>query len=584
MSVLKKPPDILMSVRKLYDSGQMEEKLNTLKLPEDIEDIKSQAMKVKQPEDICTHESHPKSKKMISKDKSNTSKENIQITKLSETLAADLILKDKASEEYWNNSSREISKKLLFPHQIDLAVLEQENFSVGFSNTSEGDSRFLKTRTTRILTKSSQKTYWKLSQSSQRDITDEESIITRKIRIHPNVEQKKLFAKCFGAHRYFYNKALDKFKENEKIEDVKEKVRANSFYSLRNAVVIKDSDLNETNIWMKEIPFDTRANAVKCFKTALTAAKSNFRNGNITKFEMKYRSKKKNTDVFYVDKGALKNSKIFVRRLKTNAALRAKKDKEFLDKSDGDFSIIKEKDGKYYICICVKVKKPKLKERTNICALDPGVRTFQTMYAQKSAGEFGYSTSEKLNRIYERIDKITSILALNKMPSRKRYKLEKRCAELRTKAKCIVDDLHWRTADLLTKHFQVILLPVFNTKRMVNNKSSALNRKTKRLMLGLKHYSFQQKLIYKANQRGRKVILCKEHYTTKCCGRCGELNHTIGAKKVFECSSCNLVADRDIHAARNILIRALSTYMGDGASGCMRPTRKLQNPVKMPSV
>jgi putative transposase len=122
-------------------------------------------------------------------------------------------------------------------------------------------------------------------------------------------------------------------------------------------------------------------------------------------------------------------------------------------------------------------------------------------------------------------------------------------------------NLHWQTCDYLTKCFQVILLPIFNSKQMTNRKKRKISKTSTRLLLGLSHYSFQQKLIYKAKQRGRQVILCKENYTSKCCGSCGQLNESLGSKKIFKCNNCNLIMDRDIHAARNILIRALSIYL-----------------------
>ena len=103
-------------------------------------------------------------------------------------------------------------------------------------------------------------------------------------------------------------------------------------------------------------------------------------------------------------------------------------------------------------------------------------------------------------------------------------------------------------------------MPIFSSKQMANKKNRKLSRTSTRLLLSLSHYEFQQKLLYKAKQRGRNVILCKEHYTTKCCGKYGTLNETIGSKKIFHCDNCKLTMDRDIHAARNILVRGLTIY------------------------
>ena len=39
---------------------------------------------------------------------------------------------------------------------------------------------------------------------------------------------------------------------------------------------------------------------------------------------------------------------------------------------------------------------------------------------------------------------------------------------------------------------------------------------------------------------------------------CGKLNETLGSSKVFKCSQCHYSADRDIQAARNILLSFLT--------------------------
>ena len=48
-----------------------------------------------------------------------------------------------------------------------------------------------------------------------------------------------------------------------------------------------------------------------------------------------------------------------------------------------------------------------------------------------------------------------------------------------------------------------------------------------------------------------------EAYTCKQCGNCGVLNDKLGSSETFVCPRCKFSADRDIHAARNILLRHL---------------------------
>ena len=79
------------------------------------------------------------------------------------------------------------------------------------------------------------------------------------------------------------------------------------------------------------------------------------------------------------------------------------------------------------------------------------------------------------------------------------------------------------------------------------------------LLINCNHFRFRQTLINKAaSYPWCKVIVCDEAYTSKTCGNCGSLNHKLGGKKVFNCKECHYVADRDISAARNILLRYIT--------------------------
>jgi transposase len=68
----------------------------------------------------------------------------------------------------------------------------------------------------------------------------------------------------------------------------------------------------------------------------------------------------------------------------------------------------------------------------------------------------------------------------------------------------------------------------------------------------------------KTQQRGRWVHEVSEHYTSKCCGKCGILDCNLGGKKIYNCTSkkCDFVLDRDFNGARNILIMNLHHHIG----------------------
>jgi len=59
-----------------------------------------------------------------------------------------------------------------------------------------------------------------------------------------------------------------------------------------------------------------------------------------------------------------------------------------------------------------------------------------------------------------------------------------------------------------------------------------------------------------------RVFVCQENHTTKTCGLCLTQNHSVGGSKTFKCvnGACGLVAGRDYHAARNILLKHVLPY------------------------
>jgi putative transposase len=65
-------------------------------------------------------------------------------------------------------------------------------------------------------------------------------------------------------------------------------------------------------------------------------------------------------------------------------------------------------------------------------------------------------------------------------------------------------------------------------------------------------------LQYKCQEAGRGVFVVSERYTTRACSSCGALTGPTGldklAVRVWTCSGCGDTHDRDVNAARNILL------------------------------
>jgi putative transposase len=65
----------------------------------------------------------------------------------------------------------------------------------------------------------------------------------------------------------------------------------------------------------------------------------------------------------------------------------------------------------------------------------------------------------------------------------------------------------------------------------------------------------RQQLAYKAEWAGRQLVEVNPAYTSRTCAACGAVNGKPHTYRLFECSGCGHVDDRDVNAARNILAR-----------------------------
>lgn len=372
------------------------------------------------------------------------------------------------------------------------------------------------------------------------------------------MEQKKLFEKCLGAHRYFYNKAIEYNRETKEKSPI----------DIRNNILpsYKSLDITHHEYWIKQIPYDTCEYAIRQFVSNLKTGMANVKNKNISHFHIDYITKKE-SGIFWINKKAITidngNVRIFPTRLDDPLVKVSKKGKKLLKKLqriDSNVTIQKY-NNKYYLNIFVKNQPNqynKLPERNTFIALDPGVRTFLTGYSNDEVIEYGNNLYKKLEPIYERINKKISVAETTKS-LQLRKKILKRCSKLRTKIKSIVNDFHWKVAKHLTSNYSCILLPEFQTSRMTKKKDK-LPKVVRKAMLSLSHYKFKEILKYVSeNVPCCKVIVCNESYTSKTCGNCGELNNELKSQKHFSCK-CGYNMDRDWNGARNVLIRSLTKY------------------------
>lgn len=436
----------------------------------------------------------------------------------------------------------------------------------------------------------SQKTVQKL------DTNKQEIIITRKVRFYPTQKQKEYLGKCLSAHRYFYNKTIEeinnrfekrkqefsakltcifcdnkKFENSYTCEEHKNKSLpwnlAINFNEMRKIVVKNNSILTDDDKWQEEIPHDTRQAAVKNALTSYSSSLTNRIRGNIKNFKLGYMSRKKPTHIFWLDHRAIsiKEKKesitvsIFKTKLKSDSELFVKnKYRKQLPLNNTSAVKVLYDRGAWYLVFSLTETTQNKCDNLHSIALDPGVRTFQTGYSPNgNIYKFGEEQLNQMKTIHNKIDLLKSISskAQNRV-SKTRYHIKRRLYKLEFRLRCIVHNLHNQVGSFLSQNYRYILLPEFGTSGM--QQQDTIVSTTKRRMNGLAHYQFQMKMVHFCKKYGSELKIVDESYTSKTCGKCGNIKENLGSACHYKCDTCNYSLDRDIHGARNIWIKTYS--------------------------
>jgi putative transposase len=404
-----------------------------------------------------------------------------------------------------------------------------------------------------------------------------------KVKLFPDKKQKDKLNQILGSTRWIYNQCLEGIK-NQGLSITKK--------DMRDYVVKEDSFLlsKEENAWARKIPYDIRDYAAA---SLLEAYKSNFQKMKSSpqkKFSITFKSKKKKKDMFTIrPRDIIKNSGFYsffqnIRVTKTiykqpllSSFLITRRQKseskpkiKDLQNFNHDLKIHMDKNNVYWMIIPTELKEEKKENQLisslkTISSIDPGNRCFNTVYnTQGYIYELGIGCKKKIFELNEKIDEMQSILSNKNIYHRRRYRLKRYQRKIRSRIFNLVKDLHYKICKFLCSKSSIIILPKFSTKSVCNKEKSILRKTEKRFTYNLSHFKFRQRLNDKVKQYPWvNLIITTEEYTTQTCGRCGELNKSIGSKKIFSCKKCSYVSDRDFNSARSILLKTLDFILSE---------------------
>jgi putative transposase len=361
----------------------------------------------------------------------------------------------------------------------------------------------------------------------------------KRIELVLTEKQKQIINIWLNTYADMYNESLRYIKENIDVDK-----NVIKFFYLRNILKNKKKELVEkSNIKVHDIDYAIKL-ACQNYKTGLT----NFKKGYIKNFRIRYWRKNKNIKVMDLEKRNFKNNSI---RKKILGEVEGYYNGErFNFNSIESDCRLQKNQGKYYLYVPILAVATKNKERSKQITIDPGIRRFGTGITENRVVKIGEKCSDTLKEYLLRKDKIMSNENINKNKKDKNEKM------INKKISNLVNELHWKTINYLTKNYETVLIGNMSSKNIVS-KSGKLNKMTKRIALHLKFYKFQNRLKYKCNISETKYGKIDEWMTSKMCSLCGNVNENLGSSEIYDCSKCKVKIERDVNGARNIYIKAI---------------------------
>ena len=398
----------------------------------------------------------------------------------------------------------------------------------------------------------------------------------RKIKLNPSQEWKHRLLKWMGTARWTYNRCLNLYKAGSckmNMTDFRSKVVGGWNHGQpkkRGGKKKKKRGKNRGNwskprktykrkcgtSWVLQTPFEVRDSAmVDLCKAFDSNMKKKEKNPSHT-FDLSFRSSR---DVQVIK---IPGSKIYD-GLMFKSFCGGEKLKGFEDWASftGEVVIQKDRCGNFYACVteqCTAIP-PAVEDPADlkVVALDPGVRTFQTAVDSKGVvTEFAPRDVGRIYRLCHHMDELQSRAFDKSTRSKKRYKLRRAWHRAIKRVKDLVMDVRNKAVKHLVANYDVIFLPEFNTKQMVNRAKRRIRKGTARGMMTWSHYTFKELLKTTALREGVKLVIVTEEYTSKTCSCCGTIHRRLGSSKVFKCPSCGVEMDRDENGARNILMKS----------------------------
>jgi putative transposase len=361
-----------------------------------------------------------------------------------------------------------------------------------------------------------------------------------KFRLYPNAAQQIIMSKIFGCCRFVFNRFFA-----ERIEAYKaDKKTISRFEQDKNLTALK-KELE----WLKEAD----ATALQAVIQNLDDAYQNFfrrvKNGETPGFP-KFKSKR-DSRKSYKSKAVRKNIEIFEKSIKLpKLGLVDCRVSKQIEGRIISATVSQNPSGKYFVSVCCTDVDIEPFEKTSATVgIDVGIKDFAITSDDNKFDnhKYLYKSEKKLKREQRRLSRKPN-------GSQNRDKSRVKLARIHEKISNQRQDfLHKLTTDLV-KSYDIISVESLKIKNMVKNH---------RLAKSINDASwgeFVRQLEYKCEWYGKTFVKIPTFFaSSQICHVCGCKNEAVKnlSVRTWNCPDCQADHDRDVNAAKNILIKGL---------------------------
>lgn len=371
-----------------------------------------------------------------------------------------------------------------------------------------------------------------------------------RVRLYPTEEQETLINKTIGCCRFVHNQTLANCKQSY------EQTQHFPSQSERSANIVK---MKEAQPFLKEVDSTALQQSVRDLNSALNNFFRNRNHFGFPKFKSKHNLKQSYRTPYNGGKANVLDNK----HLKLPKLGRVKTKRFDMPDVYKIFNVTVERTntGKYYASICIETEVQPLPKTGKQVGFDLGlidllISSDGTRYERP---KFSYAFKDKiakeqhkLSKMRTKLERVNANLDECKNYQKQKHKVAKLYEHI---ANCAKDFNHKLSIELV-RNYDFIAMENLNVEGMKQNHKLAYS------IADVRWSQLLNFIQYKCLWYGKEFRQVDRFYaSSKICSCCGTVHKDIvNSLRVREwtCPDCGTHHDRDVNAARNILIKALS--------------------------